>query len=225
MIAAPARRRRNAQPGAAVRVGSRPAPAARRCCACCCSWLAAARRSSRACRAGPRPCRRRIAARPCCWPQNRASARPYRYGGTGPDAFDCSGLVNYAHRQLGVTVPRTAAEQFAAATPVPRRDLRPGDLVFFRLQSRRREPRRHLRGRRSLRARAAERRRGAGGEPRRRVLPPQLRRAAGASTRRRASAAGPASAGPSPGRAGRRRSSCRRAAPARARSSSSCALA
>jgi cell wall-associated NlpC family hydrolase len=59
---------------------------------------------------------------------------PYRYGGAGPDAFDCSGLVNYAHRQLGITVPRTAAEQFAAATPVPRRELRPGDLVFFRLQ-------------------------------------------------------------------------------------------
>jgi cell wall-associated NlpC family hydrolase len=61
---------------------------------------------------------------------------PYRYGGAGPDAFDCSGLVNYVHRRLGITVPRTAAEQFAAATPVPRRDLRPGDLVFFRLQGR-----------------------------------------------------------------------------------------
>ena len=61
---------------------------------------------------------------------------PYRYGGAGPDAFDCSGLVAYAHRQLGITVPRTAAEQFAAATPVPRGDLRPGDLVFFRLESR-----------------------------------------------------------------------------------------
>ena len=62
---------------------------------------------------------------------------PYRYGGTGPDAFDCSGLVAYAHRQLGVDVPRTAAEQFAAATPVPRDELRPGDLVFFRLSGRR----------------------------------------------------------------------------------------
>jgi cell wall-associated NlpC family hydrolase len=61
---------------------------------------------------------------------------PYRYGGTGPDAFDCSGLVAYAHRELGVTVPRTAAEQFAAAAPVPRQDLRPGDLVFFRLSGR-----------------------------------------------------------------------------------------
>jgi len=61
---------------------------------------------------------------------------PYRYGGAGPDAFDCSGLVVYAHRELGVTVPRTAAEQFAAAAPVLRHDLRPGDLVFFRLAGR-----------------------------------------------------------------------------------------
>lgn len=61
---------------------------------------------------------------------------PYRYGGAGPDAFDCSGLVIYAHREIGVSVPRTAAEQFAAATPVPRHELRPGDLVFFRLSGR-----------------------------------------------------------------------------------------
>ncbi len=61
---------------------------------------------------------------------------PYKYGGAGPDAFDCSGLVTYAHRQIGVAVPRTAAQQFAAATPVERDALRPGDLVFFRLDSR-----------------------------------------------------------------------------------------
>jgi len=61
---------------------------------------------------------------------------PYRYGGAGPDAFDCSGLVSYAHRQLGITVPRTAAQQFAAASPVQRKDLQPGDLVFFRLSGR-----------------------------------------------------------------------------------------
>jgi cell wall-associated NlpC family hydrolase len=61
---------------------------------------------------------------------------PYRYGGSGPEAFDCSGLVAYAHRQAGITVPRTAAEQFSKATPVERRELRPGDLVFFRLSGR-----------------------------------------------------------------------------------------
>jgi cell wall-associated NlpC family hydrolase len=61
---------------------------------------------------------------------------PYRHGGSGPDAFDCSGLVSYAYRQLGITVPRTAAAQHAAATPVAREALRPGDLVFFRLDGR-----------------------------------------------------------------------------------------
>ena len=61
---------------------------------------------------------------------------PYRYGGSGPDAFDCSGLVAYSYRQAGVTVPRTTAQQYAVARPVPQRDLRPGDLVFFRLSGR-----------------------------------------------------------------------------------------
>jgi murein DD-endopeptidase len=60
---------------------------------------------------------------------------PYQYGGAGPLAFDCSGLVSYVHRRLGIPVPRTAAEQFAAAQPVERTALRPGDLVFFRIDS------------------------------------------------------------------------------------------
>jgi cell wall-associated NlpC family hydrolase len=59
---------------------------------------------------------------------------PYRYGGAGPDAFDCSGLVSYVHRQLGYATPRTAALQYAQARPVARADLQPGDLVFFRLE-------------------------------------------------------------------------------------------
>ena len=61
---------------------------------------------------------------------------PYRYGGTGPDAFDCSGLVAYAYRQAGISMPRTAAQQYAIARPVPRGELRAGDLVFFRLAGR-----------------------------------------------------------------------------------------
>jgi cell wall-associated NlpC family hydrolase len=61
---------------------------------------------------------------------------PYRYGGAGPDAFDCSGLVTFAYAQAGVMLPRTAAQQYAAVMPVPRRELRPGDLVFFRVNGR-----------------------------------------------------------------------------------------
>jgi murein DD-endopeptidase len=59
---------------------------------------------------------------------------PYRYGGAEPRrGFDCSGLVTYAHAREGIGVPRTAAAQFSAARKVPVDELRPGDLVFFRL--------------------------------------------------------------------------------------------
>ena len=56
---------------------------------------------------------------------------PYRYGGDSPSGFDCSGLVYYVYREVGVTVPRTAAEQRAAARRIPQESLEPGDLVFF----------------------------------------------------------------------------------------------
>lgn len=56
---------------------------------------------------------------------------PYRYGGSAPDGFDCSGLVWYVYRELGLRVPRTAAAQRLAAAPVPGDALKPGDLVFF----------------------------------------------------------------------------------------------
>ena len=58
---------------------------------------------------------------------------PYRYGGESPrKGFDCSGLVFYSFEQMGLKVPRTAAEQRKAAERVTRDDLEPGDLVFFR---------------------------------------------------------------------------------------------
>ena len=59
--------------------------------------------------------------------------RPYQLGGGGPETFDCSGLVYYAHRRgAGVEVPRTAREQLDRAEQVPRGALQPGDVVFFR---------------------------------------------------------------------------------------------
>jgi cell wall-associated NlpC family hydrolase len=56
---------------------------------------------------------------------------PYRWGGTGPSSFDCSGLVKWAFAQAGVDVPRTSRALSRAGTPVSRADLQPGDLVFF----------------------------------------------------------------------------------------------
>lgn len=59
---------------------------------------------------------------------------PYRYGGADPQrGFDCSGLVSFAHTREGVSVPRTAAAQFSAARKVALADVRPGDLLFYRL--------------------------------------------------------------------------------------------
>ena len=55
----------------------------------------------------------------------------YRTGGTGPDAFDCSGLVQWAYGQAGRQIPRTSYQQLAAGTPVPLNQLQPGDVVSF----------------------------------------------------------------------------------------------
>lgn len=60
--------------------------------------------------------------------------KPYRYGGSGPEAFDCSGLVHFVHAALGITVPRTTAEQFRQAQPVSPSQLAEGDLLFFRME-------------------------------------------------------------------------------------------
>jgi cell wall-associated NlpC family hydrolase len=57
--------------------------------------------------------------------------KPYSWGATGPDAFDCSGLAMMAYRAAGVAVPRTSQEQWAAGPYVPPGQEEPGDLVFF----------------------------------------------------------------------------------------------
>lgn len=58
---------------------------------------------------------------------------PYLWGGTSPSGFDCSGLVKYVCNSLGIrNVARTSAQQFATSgTYVEKKDLIPGDLVFF----------------------------------------------------------------------------------------------
>lgn len=56
---------------------------------------------------------------------------PYVWGATGPDAFDCSGLMQAAYRSAGISLPRTTYAQIDAGQPVSRSELRPGDLVFF----------------------------------------------------------------------------------------------
>lgn len=56
---------------------------------------------------------------------------PYRYGASGPDAFDCSGLVQWSYRQAGVSLPRTTGDQARRGSAVSWSALRPGDLVFF----------------------------------------------------------------------------------------------
>jgi soluble lytic murein transglycosylase-like protein len=56
---------------------------------------------------------------------------PYGFGGSGPGGFDCSGLVQWSYKQLGVDLPRTAAEQGRTGTAVSPADAQPGDLVYF----------------------------------------------------------------------------------------------
>jgi peptidoglycan DL-endopeptidase CwlO len=57
--------------------------------------------------------------------------KPYLFGGTGPAAFDCSGLVMMAYQAAGVTIPRTSQQQWAKLPHVPASKVLPGDLVFF----------------------------------------------------------------------------------------------
>lgn len=55
--------------------------------------------------------------------------RPYVYGAEGPSTFDCSGLMQYIFGKIGISLPRTAAQQQQATTTVAK--PAPGDLVFW----------------------------------------------------------------------------------------------
>ena len=54
---------------------------------------------------------------------------PYVYGGTTPSGFDCSGFTKYVLAKVGISVPRTSAQQYAAGRKISRGEARPGDLV------------------------------------------------------------------------------------------------
>jgi cell wall-associated NlpC family hydrolase len=56
---------------------------------------------------------------------------PYRYGATGPNAFDCSGLTTYSYKKVGKTIPRTAQAQYNKATKVSPSNRQKGDLIFI----------------------------------------------------------------------------------------------
>lgn len=59
----------------------------------------------------------------------------YKWGGDSPNTgFDCSGFTWWTYRQLGVDLPRVSYEQYEVGQAVNRREIRPGDLVFFRLR-------------------------------------------------------------------------------------------
>jgi cell wall-associated NlpC family hydrolase len=57
---------------------------------------------------------------------------PYVWAAGGPNAFDCSGLTQYAYAAAGVRLPHSSRAQSTMGTAVSRSDLQPGDLVFFR---------------------------------------------------------------------------------------------
>ncbi len=60
------------------------------------------------------------------------TGKPYVWGAQGPKSFDCSGLVHYVYKLMGIRLPRTSYAQAKVGTAVNPSSLAPGDLVFFR---------------------------------------------------------------------------------------------
>jgi len=63
--------------------------------------------------------------------------KPYRPGGNSPRGFDCSGLVQYSYASVNVRLPRNTEGQWASSRAVPRKEIRPGDLLFFHQEGKR----------------------------------------------------------------------------------------
>ena len=62
--------------------------------------------------------------------------KPYHYGGNTPAGFDCSGLVQYSYRQVGIELPHGTSNLRRISQPVSRRNLQRGDLLFFTQEGR-----------------------------------------------------------------------------------------
>lgn len=57
--------------------------------------------------------------------------KPYKWGGTGPNSWDCSGLVQWAFRTAGVSLPRVSQQQAKVGRAIPVSALAPGDIIIF----------------------------------------------------------------------------------------------
>ncbi|MBW6410622.1 C40 family peptidase [Clostridium weizhouense] len=60
---------------------------------------------------------------------------PYLWGGTTPDGFDCSGLMQYVFKSQNIDIPRVSEEQQSFAKPISMAEIKPGDLVFNKLSN------------------------------------------------------------------------------------------
>jgi murein DD-endopeptidase len=59
---------------------------------------------------------------------------PYRYGGSTPKGFDCSGLIYYSYSRVGKNVPRTTGSLWSGIQPVAKNQVQVGDVLFFRIE-------------------------------------------------------------------------------------------
>ncbi len=58
----------------------------------------------------------------------------YKYGGTSPKGFDCSGFTSYVYNKAGMDIPRSSSAQAGKGTKITQGAAQPGDLLFFRFK-------------------------------------------------------------------------------------------